>query len=62
MERTDALAILDKINTLLASEGNTQQVQAYVAQLKRAGYPLKETRRGDTVVRYRPEIAARRRT
>ncbi len=60
MTRTQASAILHKLNTLLASEGNTQAVQSYVAQLEGAGYPLTATIQGNTVIRYREEIVEQR--
>ncbi|MGI9058537.1 MAG: hypothetical protein ACR2H5_08155 [Ktedonobacteraceae bacterium] len=61
MERTQAFAILTRINTLLASEGNTSRVQAYVTQLNKAGYPLQVIMKGNTVLRYRPEIVVQSR-
>jgi len=56
MTRMQASAILHKLNTILASEGNTQAVQSFVAQLEGAGYPLTATIKGNTVIRYRPDI------
>ncbi len=61
MERTQALALLTSLNTWVASEGNTPRVQASVAQLKEAGYPLRVTMKGNTVLRYYPEIVAQSR-
>lgn len=61
MERIEASTVLYKINALLASEGNTQQVQSYVAQLERAGYPLVAMVKNNVIVRYRPEIVSHRR-
>jgi len=58
--RIQASAILHKLNTILASEGNTLAVQSYVAQLEDAGYPLQATIKGNTVLRYRPDIGERK--
>ena len=60
MTRTQASAILYKLNTILASEGNTQAVQSYVAQLEGAGYPLTAIIKGKAVIRYREEIGEQR--
>ncbi len=56
MTRMQASAILHKLNTILASEGNTQAVQSFVAQLEGVGYPLQATIKGNKVIRYRPDI------
>jgi hypothetical protein len=58
MERRDAERMLQQINALLTSEGNTQHVQSSVAELEAAGYPLTATIKSNQVTRYRPEISS----